>query len=324
MSQISLSSFANFSSAVPWGLWAALYIWLIGISAGSFFLAAAGNLAGNAQLKKITRLAAALSLAALLPGLLSIQIDLGHIERFYKLFTSPQLFSPMAWMAWLYTLYLLILAASFRWVGTAIPRPFLFMAAIFSLAVIVVEGFLFAAPPGKHWHSPIFLLHFITCSLVSGIAALIFVAAMTTPREEKRGVLIGLGNIALPMILINLAVEAAAIVLSHNINHIESWVLLSTNVLAIALLIRHNPVAIAIAGCMELADVFLAKYNSLISAQIVEPFKGFGRAYVEPRLIFDYKPSGFEWLATVLIILASAALFYILHRISSLTMGRAK
>ena len=322
MNQITLSGLANFSSAVPWGLWVALYIWLVGISAGGFFLAAVGNLAGNTQLKKITRLAAVLSLATLLPGLLSIQIDLGHIERFYKLFTSPQLFSVMAWMAWLYTLYFLILAASFRWIGKDIPRPFLFMAAIFSLAVIVVEGLLFAMPPGRHWHSPMFIIHFLSCSLVSGIAALMFLSGILWAKEDRKGLLGGLSKIALPLIIVNLIVELVAMS-SSGTGGINSVLVLS-GIIAVVFLLTRNIFAIPAAGVIELAAVFLSKYQSLISAQLVEPFRGFGRAYIEPRLVFDYKPSGFEWLVTVLIILASAALFYILHRISSLIIGRAK
>src|SRR3989338_5824598 len=89
MNQISLGHLANFNSAVPLGLWVAIYVWLVGISAGCFAIVIFGNIINNTYFKQITRLGVILSLATLLAGLLSILVDLDHMERFYKLFTSP-------------------------------------------------------------------------------------------------------------------------------------------------------------------------------------------------------------------------------------------
>ena len=185
MNQVSLSPFANFNSAVPWGLWVAIYIWLVGISAGSFLLVCWGNLKNHLSLKKVTRLGISLSLATLLVGLLSIQIDLGHIERFYKLFTSPSPSSVMAWMVWLYGVYAMILLWSLFKFKKEIPRSFLSFAFVFALVIIVIEALLFARPPGKHWHSLFFLIHFFTSSLVGAIAALIFTTGIFGPKNEK-------------------------------------------------------------------------------------------------------------------------------------------
>lgn len=56
MTQVSLASFANFNSAVPWGLWVVIYVWLVGISVGSFVLAMLGNLKGSQNLKALTKI----------------------------------------------------------------------------------------------------------------------------------------------------------------------------------------------------------------------------------------------------------------------------
>ena len=207
MTQISFAPFCNFNSAVPWGLWVSIYMWFVGISAGSIFLTMWGNISNNPHLKAITRLGVALSLAALSGGLLSILIDLSHIERFYKLFLSSNPTAPMAWIVWVYNFYALILVFLLLRMKKGIPRPFFWFALIFAFAIILIESLLFAIPPGKLWHSAIFPLHFLTSSLVSAIAALIVAVSIVRAKNEKNDLLIGLSKVAMPLIAINMAVE---------------------------------------------------------------------------------------------------------------------
>ena len=101
--------------------------------------------------------------------------------------------------------------------------------------------------------------------------------------------------------------------------HIESLILILGNLIAIALLYRHNPLTIIIIGYVELLDVFLTKYNSLISAQVIEPFKGFAQAYIEPRLNYSYAPSLFEIFVAACLLVAVVVVFYFLYKIFPLT-----
>ncbi len=316
---ISITALTNLNNAVPWGLWVSIYIWLVGISAGAFTLVAWGNLQGNPHLKKITRLGLTLALSTLLAGLLSIQIDLGHVERFYKLFTSPNFASVMALMVWLYGVYFAIIAVSLLRLKKGISKSFFVFSVVFTLVVIVLESLLFAMPPGKHWHSLIFPIHFITSSLVSAIAALIFIVGILWVKDKKVELLLGLSKIALPLIVVNLIVELIDIFSFGNISHVESWGLVLGNIIAILLLRKSTPVSITAAGFIELIVILLSKYNSLISAQIVEPFKGFAKSYIEPRLMFSYVPNGFEFLVAVFLISLAAGIFYFLYKILPLT-----
>lgn len=310
---ISLTPLTNLNSAVPWGLWVSIYVWLVGISAGSFTLVMWGSLRNKSALKKISREGAALALAALLAGLLSIQLDLGRIERFYKLFISPNFASVMALMVWLYGVYSLILALSLRnSAKKEIPKLFLLFGFVFSLAVILMESLLFAIPQGKLWHSPIFSICFLTSSLASGIAALMFIAGALFDREKKSELVKGLSKIALPIIGINLAVE---IIYMFSIGHIENWFLLIANISVMAILLKGQSLAITIASGAELLIILLSKYNILISAQVIEPFKGFANAYIEPRLQFHYTPNLFEYLIGIFLIVLAVILFHFLRRV---------
>ena len=316
---ISITAFTNLNNAVPWGLWVSIYIWLVGISAGAFALVAYGNLKNNPHLKNITRLGLTLALSALLAGLLSIQIDLGHIERFTKLFTSPNFGSVMALMVWLYGVYFGILAISLLRIRRGISKPFFRFSLILALGVIILESLLFALPPAKHWHSLIFITHFLSSSLVSAVAALIFTVGILWAKDKKTELLHSLSKIALPLIAVNLMVEIIDIFSSGGIGHLGSWGLFLGNIIAILLLRKSTPASITIAGFIELMVMLWSKYNSLISAQVVEPFKGFAQSYSEPRLVFDYAPNGFEFFVGMLLIGVAVGLFYFLYKFLPLT-----
>lgn len=316
MSQISFSPFANFNSAVVWGLWVGIYVWFIGISAGALLLIGIGRLRNDPCLKKIARPGLVLSIATLMAGLLSIQIDLGHIERFYKLFVSPSPSSIMAWMVWLYTIYFVILAAMFVFARKEMSKSLILFSVIFAFAVIMVESLLFAIPPGKAWHSPIFPLHFFTTSLVSAISALILIAGKIYSAGEKNDMLKGLAKIAIPLVAINIIVCILEMVFFGGAGHLASWGVLLADILVLALLARLSPLLIILAGLIGLANMLFSKYTTLISAQVQEPFKGFAEAYIEPRLEYSYFPTVFEYLVSVALVALAIMLFCFLHNVS--------
>ncbi len=311
MNQISLGGWANFNSAVPWGIWVVVYTWLLGISAGGFFAAVWCMLSNNQYLKKITHAGIILSTSALLIGLLSILIDLGHIERFYKLFISPHFGSAMAWEVWLYGAYGIFLAIFIFARKKKMPKAFLQFSIIFALAILLVESLLFAMPPGRHWHSVVFPLHFITSSLVSGVAALILASAFVV-KNDKDNTLKALAKIALLFVAVNLAVEIIAK---------ENPIFLLTSIITIVLLLVPKAISITAAGSIQLINVFMSKYISIISAQAIEPYKGFENAYIEPRLAFAYSPTVFELSSSVFLMGLTIALFYFLYKILPLTRG---
>ncbi len=319
MTQISFAPFCNFNSAVPWGLWVTIYIWLVGISIGSFVLVMWGNLKGIEDIKALTKLATLLSISALLSGLLSIQIDLGHIERFPKLFLSPNFNSVMAWMAWLYTAYLGVLLLSLRWLKKEVPKLFCGFAIIFAMVALIAESLLFSLPPGKIWHSLFFPLHFITSSFVSGIAALIILAAILKVGTARDQLLKSLRKIALTFVVLNTFVEIMELATHKSLFHPAGLILLLANIIIIALLLKNKPAGIIASGCLGLIQVLFSKYHSIISAQVIEPYKEFAKAYIEPRLNYSYVPSFFEIIVAVGLLVAVLVVFYFLYKIFPLT-----
>lgn len=104
---------ANYTSSIPWGLWIAAYVYLVGLSAGAFLISALIYVFGMRSLEPIGKLALFTALIALVSALLTVWMDLGHMERFYEVFYRGSPNSMMAWMVWLYTAYFILLIAEF-------------------------------------------------------------------------------------------------------------------------------------------------------------------------------------------------------------------
>ncbi len=104
---------ANYTSSIPWGLWIAAYVYLVGLSAGAFLISALIFVFGMKALEPIGKLALFTALVALISALLTVWMDLGHMERFYYVFLRGNPGSMMAWMVWLYTAYFLLLITEF-------------------------------------------------------------------------------------------------------------------------------------------------------------------------------------------------------------------
>ena len=103
---------AGYGSYVPWGLWIAIYFHGVGIAGGAFAVAALGyilNLPGFRHPAAL-RAAIVLAFAAIIPALMAVWLDLGHMERASNILTSPSFTSMMAFNAWMYNAFLLLAA----------------------------------------------------------------------------------------------------------------------------------------------------------------------------------------------------------------------
>jgi molybdopterin-containing oxidoreductase family membrane subunit len=100
---------ANYGSVVTWGLWVATYIYFIGLSAGSFLISSLVFVFDVKRFELIGRLAIMTALVTLVMALVAIGLDIGHVTRFWHVYVYPNFRSPMAWMIWLYTSYMVLL-----------------------------------------------------------------------------------------------------------------------------------------------------------------------------------------------------------------------
>jgi protein NrfD len=215
---------AGYGSYVVWGLWVAIYIYMSGLSAGAFLLSSLVYVFRLERLERVGKLALFVALVALLGGLLAIWFDLGRMERFYRVYTSPNFQSMMAWMIWLYTAYFVVLLGEayfalrpdlVRWsrdpnrspgqrtlarwltLGRASLAPEVLERERRALQVLATVGVplavafsggvgaLFATVSAKmYWHQAIVPILFLTGAVVSGGGLLTALAAFAWPRRD--------------------------------------------------------------------------------------------------------------------------------------------
>ena len=233
---------SDLGSIVPWGLHVAQYIYFVGLSAGAFLLSSLVYVFGVKRFEPIGRLAVFTAIVTLLLALLTIGLDIGHVERFWHVFVFVNPTSPMAWMIWLYTVYMTLLIVEFWFlmrsdliVGAGMPgwrgrvskvlslgsrdtseagdardmRRVRILATIGVPLAIMFHGgvgALFGVLASRpFWHSGMYPIIFLVSALASG-GALLAVASGIFQEGWKahRGMILDLGKIVLGLVLLDI------------------------------------------------------------------------------------------------------------------------
>ena len=91
-----------------WSIMIVVYPYLTGLVAGAFILASLVKIFNVREVQPIYRLALLTALAFLLIAPLPLVMHLGHPERSYEIFLTPQLGSAMAVFGFVYAWYLMV------------------------------------------------------------------------------------------------------------------------------------------------------------------------------------------------------------------------
>ena len=235
---------ANYGELIVWGLWVAMYIYFIGLSAGAFLISALVYAFGMERFRPIARLALFTALVSLVMALLNIWFDIGHMERFFEVFTRPNLYSMMAWMVWLYTGYLVLLLFELwfesrqdlaawaqkpgltgtvsRWLAlgrrdtspagrqrdVGVVKILAFIGVPLAILCLGSEGALFGVVSARPaWNSGLFPLLFLVSALVSAGGLLTAIYAFLAPNrgsEAHRSLVADLGKFVLGLTLLDI------------------------------------------------------------------------------------------------------------------------
>jgi molybdopterin-containing oxidoreductase family membrane subunit len=242
---------SNLGSVVPWGLHVAQYIYFVGLSAGSFLISSLVYAFGMQRFEPVGRLAVFTAIVTLLVALLSIGLDIGHLERFWHVFVYVNPVSPMAWMIWMYAIYLVILAVEFwflmrrdmavaarsRGLRGAVARILTIgsrdasdaslardmrvvkvaatigvpLAIMFHGGVGALFGVLTSRPL---WHTPLFPIIFIISALASGGALLVAASAIFQEGwRVHRTMIVDLGRLVLLFLLLDVLMQISEILI---------------------------------------------------------------------------------------------------------------
>lgn len=319
---------AAYGSFVVWGLWVAMYLFFAGISAGAFMFATLDYLFGIPLFKGTGKVALWGALVTLAAGLLSIWLDLGHMERIWKVYLQPNPFSVMAQIVWGYTLFGLVTLAAL-WLAIRQPthaavKPLMIVGLLLGVFLSGGVGALLGVNAGRtYWHVGLLPAQFPVFSLASGLALMMIIIGLFGPADDERRPqqlwVLGLLTVVLALVKIYFLwadfsqslyggipqnVQAVNEVMFGQywwafwILQIGLGTLVPTIVLVQPRLAKHNGWA-GWMGVLVLIGFAVARANIVFPALTVPELEALRTAFTGPHLSFEYFPSLMEWAVTL-------------------------
>ncbi len=336
---------AAYGSYVTWGLWVVMYIFFAAVSTGSFMVATLDHLFGIRLFRGTGRVALWASVVTLPAGLATIGMDLGHMERIWKVYLQPNFTSLLAQLVWGYTIFmgiaLLALFLSLQiakgkmklsWLLRMVMAVGLFLSIFLSGAV---GAFLGLNTGRETWHSAMLPAQFPIFALMSGIALMLIVLAWFMPgQEDRRPMQLRVLSIALAVLIVVKAYylwtdyssalysgsptarQAVDMVLFGRYGWFF-WVLqLGVGMIVpLGFLIQdrfnQNKLWAGLTGLFVLIGMVVARANIILPALAIPELEGLATAFTGPHLGYDYFPSLMEWTVVLGVIGAATLAFLI-------------
>ena len=327
----------NYGSYIPWGLWVAGKVYLVGLGVGASLFAWVVYAFDLRKYFLLARQALFVSAIALMMGMLVIAFDLGHMWRAFEPLYRPLFTSLLAWATWLtiinlaYIILVLYLDVTSKaklgsrrmlgWIG-------IFLGIAFSGCNGAEFAALIAHP---YWNSTLGPILSIAGDLLSGFALVLLVAAFF--QKELLGddsqALSLLSRVVLGLILLVLVLEWSEYSISAwygvgqesplhtKVLFGSSWYLFWIGHLLIGSLIPAglflwqpaSRAAAGLGGLLAATAYFLVRYNLVIPGQTTPTFEGLQNAYTDSRLTFAYSPSSVEWAVLVFCVALGIGMF---------------
>jgi Ni/Fe-hydrogenase subunit HybB-like protein len=281
------------NNVIPWGMPIVLAIYLIGLSAGSLILSSLTYVFGREEYKPISRVAIFLAIVLIFGALISIAIDLGRPEKFWRLFMFFYLNNMRSMFAINGILYGGYFVISFIYLGIVMASKMQAAKIMGTIAVgwaVLVHmgtGAIFGFIAAREaWVSPIKPLEFLAAALTSGMALLIVVVVLTmlfTGRNVKKEMISSLGKLLIIFIIV-----LTVLIVVDKLTHLYSpargatvymlagpyswifWVLQIGLVVVVPLVILFNKrlngsiVWISLAAVLVVVGVFFERYYLVI------------------------------------------------------------
>lgn len=345
---------AGYGSYVPWGLWIAIYFHGVGIAAGAFAVSAVAFLlrAPGFGSRLSLRIACVLVAASVGPALLAVGLDLGRVERAYRMVVDPSFTSMMAFNSWLYVA--LLGTAGAVWVLSFRPdrgwlKPVLVLGVVLSLMVPSQSGAFFGVVDAKpYWHSALLPILMLVSAITAGAATLMVVRAVLGDTavagvRDSAGSARAAVGVLRPVLLLGMLtyflLEFAefSIVLWDSASDSPAldlvltgpywWVfwlvhLLLGGVVPLIMLLTRRPALWVGAGVLVAVTFLSTRLNVLIPGQSVEEIAGLQDAFFHPRLSYVYDATAMEYLVGLFVLALAMALLWTGLRVTAAVSAR--
>ncbi|RJQ37983.1 MAG: hypothetical protein C4555_05650 [Dehalococcoidia bacterium] len=200
------------SNAIPWGQLITLDIFFIGLSAGAIVVSGLSYVLGREEYKPIGRIAVFMGLLIFMGAMVSVLVDLGRPEKFWRLFGyfySNNMTSMFALNSIWYGGYALLMMV-YLWLAIENKKRLAMIIGtidvLWAVGVHSFTGAIFGLIGSREiLFSPIKPFEFITAALTSGTALLILVVLVTfkfSNRYLDRKLILSLGRLLSVIIVV--------------------------------------------------------------------------------------------------------------------------
>ena len=176
------------SNGNSWGLYITCFMFFVGLSAGGLIVASSASVFHITEYKKVALPAVILSLVCIVVAAIFVLVDLGGIQRIWRLFVNPNFSSPLLWDVIVITCYLIINILYLVWMGKGEDRKVEILGRVaLPVAILVhsITAWIFGLQIAKEgWYTAILAPIFIASAMDSGLALLLCALAWL----RKRGI----------------------------------------------------------------------------------------------------------------------------------------
>ena len=174
--QIGGLGVTGMNNSTSWGLYIALFMFFVGLSAGGLIVASSAHVFNIEPFKRVSVPAIITSIVCICCAGLFVLIDLGGIVRIWRLFTGPNPTSPLVWDITVITIYLAINILDLYWLTKGDEHKVNVLSRIaLPVAILVhsVTAWIFGLQIAKAWYSAIMAPIFVASACDSGLALLL-------------------------------------------------------------------------------------------------------------------------------------------------------
>ena len=167
-----------------WGLYIICFMFMVGLSAGGLIVASSASVFHVTEYKKVALPAVILSTVCICMAGMFVLIDLGGIQRVWRIITGPNPASPLFWDICIITCYLIINIVYLYFMTSKKPgaQDKVAIVSRFALPVAIlvhsVTAWIFGLQIAKEgWYSAIMAPIFVASAMDSGLAMLLIALA---------------------------------------------------------------------------------------------------------------------------------------------------
>ena len=167
------------SNGVSWGLYIACFMFFVGLSAGGLIVASSASVFHIAEYKKVALPAIICSTVCICCAGMFVLIDMGGIQRVWRILVGPNLTSPLVWDVCVISCYLIINIVYLVFMCSKKPgaadRVSIVSRFALPIAILVhsVTAWIFGLQVAKEWYTAIMAPIFVASAMDSGLALLL-------------------------------------------------------------------------------------------------------------------------------------------------------